>query len=68
VDDRARGGDIDLLVEVPRRVDSRVLLEARLAARLERTLGGRKVDVLLVDVATPLEPVHRAARASGVRL
>ena len=68
VDDTKRGGDIDLLVEVSRRLDSAVLTGARLAARIERALGGRKVDVLLVDAATSLQPVHRHARAHGVAL
>lgn len=68
VDDAKRGGDIDLLVEVPRRVDSRVMSEARLAARIERALGGRKVDLLLVDADTTLQPVHHAARAHGVSI
>lgn len=68
VDDSKRGGDIDLLVEVPHQVDSRVLAEARLAARIERALGGRKVDVLLVDATTALQAVHHAARAHGVAI
>ncbi|MFN2428187.1 MAG: nucleotidyltransferase domain-containing protein [Candidatus Binatia bacterium] len=68
LDDGKRGGDIDLLIDVPRRVDSRVLTEARLAARVERALGGRRVDVLLIDSGTTLQPVHHAARASGVEI
>jgi hypothetical protein len=43
-------------------------LELRLGARLERALGGRKVDVLLVDPSTPLQPVHRIALSQGVPL
>ena len=66
VSDDQRGGDIDLLVEVPRHVDSRVVTEARLAARIERALGGRRVDVLLVDPKTARQPVHDAARARGI--
>lgn len=68
VDDSGKGGDIDLFIEVPRSVDSRVLTEARLAARIERALGGRKVDVILVDADTALQPVHVAARAHGVMI
>ena len=36
--------------------------------RLQRTLGERKIDVLLVDPTTVLEPVHRVAQAEGVKL
>jgi hypothetical protein len=35
---------------------------------LERALGGRKVDLLLVDPTTPLQSVHRIALAHGVPL
>jgi predicted nucleotidyltransferase len=68
IDDSKRGGDIDLLVEVPKILDSPVMTGARLAARLERALEGRKVDVLLVDPTTVLQPVHHAALRSGVML
>ncbi len=68
LDDGLKGGDIDLLVECARPVDRPVWLAARLTARLQRILGDRKIDVLVVDPSTPLEPVHRAARATGVLL
>jgi len=68
LDDARRGGDIDLLVEVPRPLSQRVLTACQLAARLERALDGRKVDVLLADPSTVESPVHRAARRDGVVL
>lgn len=68
LDDARRGGDIDLLVDVPRPLGERVMTACRLAAHLERALEGRKVDVLLVDPATPESPVHRIARQDGVVL
>ena len=67
-DDDQRGGDVDLLVRSPRPLQRRAWLAARLAARAERLLGGRRVDVLLLDPATPMEPVHAAALADGVAL
>ena len=68
VDDAARGGDVDLLVRSPRPLQRKVWLAARLAARAERLFDGRKVDVLLLDPQTPLQPVHTEALAHGVRL
>ena len=65
-DDQARGGDVDLLVQCPQRLNRKVWLAARLAASAERLLEGRKVDVLLVDPDTLLQPVHRAALREGV--
>lgn len=67
-DNELRGGDVDLLVRSSRPLEHRVWLAARLAARAERVLGGRRVDVLLIDPATPLGPVHSAALATGVAL
>lgn len=68
LDDQAVGGDVDLLVRSSRRLERKVWLAARLAASAERVLGGRKVDVLIVDPDTHLEPVHLAALRDGVPL
>ena len=66
--DELRGGDIDLLIECPRPVARPVWLAAQITARLQRALGERKIDVLVIDPDTALEPVHRAARAEGLLL
>jgi predicted nucleotidyltransferase len=68
VDDNQRGGDVDLLVRSPRLLQGRAWLAARLAARAERLLHGRRVDVLLLDPTTLIEPVHTAALATGEAL
>jgi predicted nucleotidyltransferase len=66
--DAARGGDLDLLVQCPRRLERKVWLAARLAVSAEKLLGGRRVDVLLVDPETSLQPVHHAALRDGIAL
>ena len=68
VDDSLRGGDIDLLVELPNPVADRYALSLKLGARLERALGGRRVDVLVAGPDTPPEPVLDSARAHAVAL
>jgi predicted nucleotidyltransferase len=65
LNDQSRGGDIDLLVECPHRVARPVWLAAQITARLQRRLGDRKIDVLVVDPDTELEPAHLVARAEG---
>lgn len=40
LDDQAKGGDIDLLVEVPEPVDQPPWLAARVTASVQRALGG----------------------------
>jgi len=68
IDDSARGGDVDLLVETPDPVDQPALAAARLAANIERRLGGRRVDVVLVTPETAPLPIHDIARHRGVTL
>lgn len=67
LDDDARGGDIDLLLQVPHAVDSPALFAARVAARLIRALGGRHVDVVLAAPNLRTLPIHEHA-AEGVLL
>lgn len=68
VDDDQRGGDIDLLIPAPHPIKNRVELECRLAARLYMRLGGRKVDVLIKDTASPDSPIYGHALRHGVVL
>lgn len=67
-DDSRRGGDVDLLVLSPRVLERPVWLAACLSARAERLLGGREVDVLLLDPATQVQGVHAVALESGIPL
>lgn len=66
--DDLHGGDIDLLVDLPQPVDRPVWLAAQLTARLQRVLGERRIDVLVLDPGTPVQPVHQVARREGVLL
>lgn len=68
LDDAARGGDVDLLVELPEPVDEPVALAVRLEARLSRVLGGRKVDVILDAPNLPRAPIREIARRTGREL
>jgi predicted nucleotidyltransferase len=66
VDDAARGGDIDLLIDVPAPLAGRVKAECRLAARLFIKLGGRKVDVLIREPNMPMTPIYEQALRQGI--
>lgn len=65
LDDEARGGDVDLLLELSTPVDDPALMGARLAARISRALGGRKVDVLLSAPNLMHQPIHDIALQEG---
>ena len=64
--DHMRGGDIDLLIELPQPVANGWQLAIKLGARIERQLGQQKIDVLIADPSTPASPVLEAARKDGV--
>lgn len=65
LDDNARGGDVDLLLELPLPVENPALMAARLAARVTRAMGGRKVDVLLSAPNLMHLPIHDVALREG---
>ena len=68
VRDDARGGDVDLLLELDEAVAEPAQLSARLAARVSRAMHGRKVDVLIKAPNLLLLPIHSIALAEGIRL
>lgn len=65
VHDELKGGDIDLMVSLSDPISNPAVLAARLAARIERALGGRRVDVVLHAPNLLEQPIHRAAMAEG---
>jgi len=65
LDDAARGGDLDLLLELPEPVDNPALIAARMSARVSRALQGRKVDVLLSAPNLMRLPIHDVAFDEG---
>lgn len=65
LNDAVRGGDIDLLVESPDIIESRMDKMLTLTARLQLRLGDQPIDILVVDPATPLNSVHRHAIQTG---
>ncbi len=70
VDDAARGGDIDLLVETDEiAVDSERAVRAKLLAvsEIQARIGDRKIDVVVANADSSAEVV-RQARATGVDL
>ncbi len=68
VHDDQKGGDVDLMLEVPAAIDEPALMAARVATRVSRAMHGRKVDVLLKAPNLLEQPIHRIATQQGVRL
>lgn len=68
LNDEARGGDIDLLVESAEAVDQPARLAALIGARLEAQLGEQRIDVLIDAPNLKRLPVHESARRHGAAL
>ena len=68
LDDTARGGDVDLLLELADPVAEPALLAARFAARASRLMQGRKVDVVLSAPNLQKQAIHEQALQHGVLL
>ncbi len=68
LDDAAKGGDIDLMVELDEAVEHPARLSAWLSVKIMRATQGRKVDVILAAPNLEELPIHRIAREQGVIL
>lgn len=68
VDDARRGGDIDLLIEVPRGVEEPLAESVHLEVDLMRVLGERKIDVLLSYPEVADQPFLATARRATVTI
>jgi predicted nucleotidyltransferase len=65
LDHRARGGDLDLLLELPGPIANPALLAAQVSAQVSRLMDGRKVDVVLVAPNLLRLPIHEVALKEG---
>jgi len=68
VNDDARGGDIDLLVELPSITAELERKTMQLLARLQLRIGDQPIDVLVLDPATPRQSIHEQASTTGIKL
>jgi len=65
LDDEARGGDVDLLIECAHPIDNPAVMAARLAGMVSRSMHGRKVDVLFIAPNLLRLPIHDIAMQQG---
>lgn len=68
VDDQAKGGDVDLMIEFATPVDNPAWVSAQFGAKVSRAMHGRKVDVLLSAPNLSHLSIHDVAKAQGVVL
>ena len=65
LDDSAKGGDIDLLVELDEPVSLPADLAVKLSVKIMRLCHGRKVDVVILAPKLPELPIHKIAQQQG---
>jgi len=68
LDDNAKGGDVDLLIQLDSPTENKAVLGARYNSLLQIKLGLQKFDVLVIDPSTALKQIHQQALSKGVRL
>jgi len=68
LDDQARGGDIDLLIESKTTVERPAVLSSKLAAKVMIANNGLKVDVVLIAPNLSQQSIHKVALKTGVLL
>lgn len=66
--DDARGGDIDLLVELSSVTAEIERKSMKLSARLQLRIGDQPIDVLVIDPSTPRQAIHEQASVTGISL
>jgi predicted nucleotidyltransferase len=65
LDEVKRGGDVDLLLDLPDSIDNPALIAASVSARVSRVMYGRKVDVLISAPNLMRLPIHDIAFKEG---
>jgi predicted nucleotidyltransferase len=68
VDDEARGGDIDLYVELAEPLADSAWCALRFNGALQQAFGAQRIDVVTRGPSEPLKPIHETAKRSGVAL
>jgi uncharacterized protein len=68
VNDTAKGGDVDLMIEVLQDLADPAVMSVRIASKVSRAMHGRRVDVLLKAPNLLEQPIHRIAAHQGIAL
>ena len=68
VDDRLRGGDIDLMIDTDLDTQSAHERELAFLVELKKRIGDRKIDVIVRSPDRPAKSIHDAALRHGVEL
>ncbi len=68
VDDRAKGGDIDLYIQLDTPSADVIDQQMQLYAALQRALGEQRIDLVVHRQGAPLRPIDHEALRTGIPL
>jgi len=68
INDSARGGDIDLLIELASATTELERKTLQLITRLQMRIGDQPIDVLVLNPSTPRQAIHEHAILTGMTL
>jgi predicted nucleotidyltransferase len=68
INDNSRGGDIDLLIELPSTTTEPERKALQLITRLQMRIGDQPIDVLVLNPSTPRQAIHEHAILTGMTL
>lgn len=67
-DDNAKGGDIDLFVDLTHEIEQPVAKILRLNGQLQQALGMQKIDIIFHAPSYDWQPIHTEAKERGILL
>ena len=68
IDESTKGGDIDLFVELTKRIENPVAKTMQLNGALQLELGMQKIDIIFHAPNDDWKPIHTEAKKQGVIL
>lgn len=67
-DDDAKGGDIDLFIDLAKAIENPVLKTIRLNGLLQQEIGMQKIDIIFHAPPYDWQPIHTEAKQRGILL
>lgn len=68
IDDDAKGGDIDLFIELAKEIENPVAKTIRLNGVLQQEIGMQKIDIIFHAPHYDWKPIHAEAKERGILL
>jgi len=68
VDDTKKGGDIDLFIELSEEIEHPTAKILYLNGLLQQSLGMQKIDIIFHAPSYDWQPIHTAAKETGILL